>query len=78
MTKSPISYYVGKYIGEIEGEHYNVPALDNRNKCWSARHYTDTRLVKLLNRCRGLFDKSIGFTVWNVIEIWKNINPSFV
>ena len=73
LAKSPVSYYVGNYLGEIEGEHYNIPALDNENKCWSASYYRDTRLVKLLKKCRRIFDKSIGFTVWNIIEIWKNI-----
>jgi len=73
MKESPISLYVGKYMGEIEDEQYNIPAVDSENKCWSAGHYSDTLLVKLLERCRGLFDKSIGFTVWNILEIWKNV-----
>jgi len=72
MKNGVISYYVGKYIGEIEGEHYYVPRVNYEKKCWDFDGDTETSLRKFLNQCRGIFDKSVGLTVFNIIEIWKN------
>ncbi len=65
-----------KYLGELEGEHYNRPII----KLDSSAHKElkginkHTNLSKSLDQCRGVFDEiKLGNTVWNIIEIWKNI-----
>jgi WD40 repeat protein/predicted MPP superfamily phosphohydrolase len=73
IQNAPISFYVGKYMGEIEGEHNNVPVIDTTNETWSVEHYRSTRLRKVLESCRGNFGQRIGFIVWNIIEIFKNV-----
>lgn len=37
------------------------------------RNSEEQVLLKLLERCRGLFDQtSLGFTIWNILNIWND------
>lgn len=73
IKNMPISHYVGRYMGEIEGEHKNVPIKDPTNQCYTIEHYKDTLLTRLPDKCREIYDRSMGHTVWNILEIWKNV-----
>ncbi|MEQ8156128.1 MAG: hypothetical protein ABRQ25_14775 [Clostridiaceae bacterium] len=77
LKEKPLSAYVRKCIGEIEGEHYNVPIIDRKNKMWSINHYKDTIITKELNNCRNIFDDNIGYTVSNLVEILKSVRMDF-
>ena len=72
LKESTISLYVRRYMGEIEGEHYCKPFLV-KDKGWEIKENKDSLIYKVLNLCRGTFDKSNGFAVWNIIEIWKDV-----
>lgn len=55
-------------LGELEGEHYHQGIEGNT--------FTEesTLLEQTLERCRNVYDKKIiGFTVWNILNIWKEL-----
>lgn len=71
IKNAPISFYVRRYIGEIEGEHRNKPVLDSMNR-WSIEHYRRTTLLEMLDMLRGQFrEEQSDFATWNIIEILK-------
>ncbi|HEX9060553.1 MAG TPA: hypothetical protein VF941_10265 [Clostridia bacterium] len=60
---------IRRFIGEIEGEHYTKPKLTEPG--YKMEYRGEKNLSLALELCRGVFDKSIGYAVWNIIEIWK-------
>lgn len=72
LKERALPVYIRRYIGEIEGEHYAKPTLI-KGEGWKIEVNKENRLHKTLDLCRGIFDKSIGFTGWNIIETWKDV-----
>lgn len=68
-----ISYYPRHYLGEIEGLHHQEcqPILV-KGEGWKLNENKDSLLYKSLEKCRGLFDDSIGLAVWNIVETCKD------
>ena len=62
-----------RYLAEINGEHYNVPWLIE-GKGWIREDSNNSLLLKALDLCRGKFNNSVGYAVWNIIQTWKEIN----
>lgn len=71
--KDFISDNVRKLLGEIEGEHYNIPIKDDEKGLWSNNHYLNTKFTRLLNACRNIFDGSLEYAVWNIIQIFIEV-----
>lgn len=69
IKENLISDSVRRFIGDIEGEHLKKPQLTENG--WVIDRDNYSSLYAILEQCRGVFDRSIGFTVWNIIEIWK-------
>lgn len=72
LKERTIPIYLRRYLGEMEGEHYCKPVLIE-GKVWEVNENKDSLLHRVLDFCRGCFDNSIGFAVWNIIEIWKEV-----
>lgn len=62
--------YLREFIGEIEGEHNTVPKLSKEE--WYIES-NKTMLIQMIDLCKNIFDGSLGYTVWNIIEIWKDV-----
>ncbi|HLP46637.1 MAG TPA: hypothetical protein VK469_11845, partial [Candidatus Kapabacteria bacterium] len=64
--------YILLNMGEIEGEHRCIPYLV-KGEGWKIDINTENRLYKVLELCRGKFDEGIGYTVGNIVEVWKEV-----
>lgn len=73
LSGGVISYYPKHYIGEIEGLHHQEyqPFLVE-GEGWQLNENKDSLLFKCLDKCRGIFDGTIGLAVWNIVEILKD------
>lgn len=64
MRERPLPEPVRRMLGQLEGV---------------SRQKTQSALLRLLERCRGVFDaKVIGYTVWNILSIWQDLNGYFI
>lgn len=64
LREGKISPSVRKMLGELDGL--------NRNSA-------EQVLLKLLERCRGVFDQSsLGYTIWNILNIWNDSKGYFM
>lgn len=64
-----ISTSVRRFIGDICGEYLRKPKLAEDG--WNVNKDNNSTLYEMINQCKGIFDSSIGFAVWNIVEIWK-------
>ncbi|MBM7557794.1 NACHT domain-containing protein [Halanaerobacter jeridensis] len=73
LEKRKFGKEVRKFIGELEKEYYIKPKL--KGKQWSISHYNNyrTNLQRAIECYRGRFKSNIGYAVWNIIEIWKDV-----
>lgn len=72
LKERALPVYIRRFMGEIEGEHYQRPIFQE-GKGWLKKENGASLLNRFLNLCRGVFDGSIGFGPWNIIEIWKEV-----
>jgi WD40 repeat protein len=72
FKKRILDYFVRRLMGEIEGEHRSKPYLV-KDECWKIDINKENRLYKVLDLCRGKFGEEVGFTVWNIVTIWKEV-----
>ncbi|MCB0628076.1 MAG: hypothetical protein KDD15_00030 [Lewinella sp.] len=65
-------------LGELIGEHLN-PAELHAQQVIDEDDYPHRKcLEKVLDLSRGIFDRDqLGYTVWNVLSIWKTLRGSF-
>lgn len=75
ISKAPLDVYVRQLLGELEGEHTNKMEWRETSGQWQwskGRFFLKNNLSELLEQCRGVFDRErLGFTVWNLLSIWK-------
>ena len=71
----PVSVSVRKFIGEYLGEHKNKPYFaDCRWNYGVPDNFCDRKIVdKSLNIFRGIFDNTNGYSIYNLIEILKDV-----
>lgn len=69
IKENIISDSVRRFIGDIEGEHLRKPQLSEDG--WTLNKDNKSVLYTMIEQCKGVFDGSIGFAVWNIVEIWK-------
>jgi WD40 repeat protein len=67
-----LDYFVRRLLGEIEGEHRSKPYLV-KDEGWKIDIDKGNRLYKVLDLCRGKFEEEVGFAVWNMVSIWKEV-----
>lgn len=69
-----LDYFVRRLLGEIEGEHRCKPYLV-KDEGWKIDINKENRLHKVLDLCRGKFGfrEEVGFAVWTVVTIWKEV-----
>ncbi|NIM13132.1 MAG: NACHT domain-containing protein, partial [Candidatus Aminicenantes bacterium] len=73
VLKEPIlDYFVRRLVGEIEGEHRCKPYLA-KNEGWKIYINKGNRLHRVLDLCRGKFGEGVGYAVWNIVTIWKEV-----
>ncbi|HLP60538.1 MAG TPA: WD40 repeat domain-containing protein, partial [Candidatus Deferrimicrobium sp.] len=64
--------YIHRFMGEIEGEHYQRPVFQE-GKGWLKKEDSTSLLNRVLDLCRGVFDGSVGFGPCNIVEVWKEV-----
>jgi len=73
LKEHPLNSDLRQMIGEIEGEYRKKPYLVE-GKGWMIDRDEGSCLYRLLNLCRGKFDRNqkelIGVAVWNILTIW--------
>jgi WD40 repeat protein len=67
-----LDYFVHRLMGEIEGEHRSKPYLV-KDEGWKIDINKKNRLHHVLDLCRGKFGEEVGFAVWNIVTIWKEV-----
>jgi WD40 repeat protein len=72
LTGGMISFYPQRYIGEIEGEHYCKPDLEEGTS-WQIQSNEFTLLAQALEKCRGNFATKYAYAVLNILETWKQL-----
>jgi len=65
-----ISFFPRRFMGEIEGEHYCKPYLEE-GKGWHVKSNESALLARALELCRGNFGESYAYSVSNILESWK-------
>ncbi len=72
LTGGMISFYPRRYMGEIEGEHYCMPYLEE-GKGWQIKSNESTLLARALKKCRGHFTAPYAYAMTNILESWKQL-----
>ncbi len=72
LTGGMISFYLRRYMGEIEGEHYCKPYLEE-GKGWQIKSNESSLLARALELCRGDFSEHYAYVVTNILESWKQL-----
>jgi WD40 repeat protein len=72
LRQGTISFFVRRFLGQIEGEHRARPYLV-KGQGWKLDENKDSYLYKVMDLCRGHFDGDMGFAVWNIVETWKEV-----
>jgi len=72
LKERQLDYFVRRFMGEIEGEHRIKPYLV-KEEGWRINIDKEKRLHRVLNLCRGKFGEEVGYTVWNIVTIWKEV-----
>ena len=67
-----LDYFVRRLLGEIEGEHLSKPYLV-KDEGWKIDINKDNWLHQVLDLCRGKVGEEVGFVVWNIVTIWKEV-----
>ena len=69
LRERPLNHYIMKFIGEIDGEHHNKPYRTGDS--WKISYDGGDRLENMLDILREKFDGGVGYSVWNIVEVWK-------
>jgi hypothetical protein len=72
LTGGMISFYPRRFMGEIEGEHYCKPYLEE-GKGWQIKSNESALLAMVLEKCRGNFGKTYAYAVANILECWNKV-----
>jgi len=72
LKERALPVYIRRFMGEIEGEHYQRPVFQE-GKGWLKKENGASLLNRVLDLCRGVFEGSVGFVPWNIIEVWKEV-----
>jgi len=67
-----LDYFVRRLVGEIQGEHRSKPYLVT-DEGWKIDIDKENQLHQVLDLCRGKFEEEVGFVVWNIVTIWKEV-----
>ncbi|UCH94672.1 MAG: hypothetical protein JSV88_31035, partial [Candidatus Aminicenantes bacterium] len=67
-----LDYFIRRMLGEIEGEHRCKPYLV-KDEGWKIDINRENLLYQVLDLCRGKFGEEVGFAVWNIVTIWKEV-----
>ncbi|NIM15373.1 MAG: SMEK domain-containing protein [Candidatus Aminicenantes bacterium] len=70
LKERTLPVYLLRFLGEIEGEHYCKPVLNKENG-WEIKENKESKLFQMLDLCRGCFDGSLGYGVWNIVVTKK-------
>jgi hypothetical protein len=70
LKQRALPVYIRRFMGEIAGGHYQRPVFQT-GKGWLKKEEESSLLNRVLDLCRGIFDGSVGFAPWNIIEVWK-------
>jgi hypothetical protein len=72
LKQRALPVYIRRFMGEIEGEHYQKPVFQ-AGKGWLQEIKRSSLMNRVLYLCRGVFDGSVGFGPWNIVEVWKEV-----
>jgi hypothetical protein len=67
-----LDFFVRQLLGEIQGEHRSKPYLVEE-QVWEIDIDKENLLHRVLDLCRGKFGEEVGFAVWNLVTIWKEV-----
>ncbi|UCH94525.1 MAG: HNH endonuclease [Candidatus Aminicenantes bacterium] len=71
LRERRLDFQIRRLMGELEGEHRARPYL--KDKKWRVDINKENRLYKALESMRGEFGTGVGYGVWNIVEIWKEV-----
>lgn len=72
LTQRALPVYIRRFMGEIEGEHYQKPVFQ-AGKGWLKKEERSSLMNGVLDLCRGVFDGSVGFGPMNIVEVWREV-----
>jgi hypothetical protein len=72
LKQRALPVYIRRFMGQIEGEHYQKPVF-HAGKGWLQEIERSSLMNRVLDLCRGIFDGSVGFGPWNIVEVWKEV-----
>jgi WD40 repeat protein len=72
LKQRALPVYIRRFMGEMAGEHYQKPVFQ-AGKGWLKKEDGSSLLNRVLDLCRGVFDGSVGFGPWNIVEVWKEV-----
>ena len=73
LSQSFLSKEIRRYVGELAGEHHNVPLNKLEENGYQKIEFTVTPLIRLIDRLRGRFDEEVRVAIRNVLMIWIEV-----
>ncbi len=71
LKERTLGFFVRRFIGEIEGEHYCKPYLTDQG--WKIDIKKNTILHRIMDKLRAKFGSELGYAVWNIVTIWEEL-----
>lgn len=74
LKQRPLRRYMRQMLGEVLGEHKQVPQFLPQENEWSIEYHRPTLLNHSLENCREKMNgEEMGFILWNIITIWRQV-----
>jgi hypothetical protein len=71
LRERRLDFHIRRILGELEGEHRSKPYLSGNE--WRIDIDKENRLYTAHEGMRGEFGAGVGYGVWNIVEIWKEV-----
>ncbi|MCP5048311.1 MAG: hypothetical protein GY940_14160, partial [bacterium] len=71
LRERRMDFHIRRLLGELEGEHRSKPYKSGKKWCIDIDR--ENRLHRALDGMRGEFGPGVGYGVWNIVEIWKEV-----
>lgn len=74
LRQRPLRRYMRQMLGEVLGEHKQIPQFLPQENEWSIEYHRPTLLNHSLENCREKMNgEEMGFMLWNIITIWRQV-----
>lgn len=76
LTKECLPLFIVELIGNILGEHYNVPIYKENQ--WSVEHFSNTIIRDALSKISDLEEGEANVALQNIINIWDKARKGVI